>query len=252
MCPRAPFRHHRGAIKLHTLLDLRGSIPSFIRITHGRISDLSTLDHLVYEPGAFYVLDRADLDFNRLRRLHQSGASFVTRSLRNTCFACMESRPVPAVTGLLKDQLIRFSGVSSRYDYPAPARRIFYRDPETERSLAFLTNHLDLPALTIAELYRCRWRVELFFKWIKQHLRIKAFYGCSENAVKTQIWIAIAVCVLVAIARKRLGINTSLYSLLQVLSLTLFEKTPLAETLDHPQTTIKTNPDYKQLNPFEF
>lgn len=252
LCPWARFHHARGAIKLHTLLDLRGSIPSFIRITHGRIADLSTLDHLVYEPGAFYVMDRAYLDFKRLRRLHQSGAFFVTRSLKNTCFVGLESRPVSADTGLLKDQIIRFSGVSSRYDYPAPARRIFYRDPETERPLAFLTNHLDLPASTIAQLYRCRWRIELFFRWIKQHLRIKAFYGCSENAVKTQIWIAIAVYVLVAIARKRLGINTSLHGLLQVLSLTLFEKTPIADALDRLQPTTKTDIDCKQLNLFEF
>ena len=252
LCPWAPFHHQRGAIKLHTLLDPRGSIPRFIRITPGRISDLSTLDQLVYEPGAFYILDRAYLDFKRLRRLHQSGAFFVTRNLKTTRFVDCESRPVPAVTGLLKDQLIRFSGLTSRYDFAAPARRISYRASLDVQPIVFLTNHLALPALTIAELYRCHWRIELFFKWIKQHLRIKAFCGCSENAVKAQIWIAIAVYVLVAIARKRLGINTSLYGLLQMPSLNLYEETPSADILQRSKYNPNPAPTGNQLSLFDF
>ena len=252
LCPWARFHHGRGAIKLHTLLDLRGPIPSFIRITHGRISDLSTLDHLVYEPGAFYVLDRAYLDFRRLRRLHQAGAFFVTRSWRNTRFAVLQSRPIPAASGIVKDQLVRFAGVTSRYDFPAPARRVCYRPSLDVRPLVFLTNHLELPAFTIAELYRCRWRIELFFKWIKQHLRIKAFYGCSENAVKTQLWIAISVYLLVAIACKRLQLELSMHSLLQVLSLSLLETTPLRELVLRSKSQPHNSPDSKQLNLFEF
>jgi len=251
LCPWAPFQNGRGAVKLHTLLDLRGSIPSFIRITHGRISDISTLDQLAYEAGAFYVMDRADLDFKRLRRLHQSGAFFVTRSWSNTRFRVLESRSVPVTSGLLKDQLIRFDGVFSRHDFPAPARRVAYRPSPHVRPLVFLTNHLELPALTIAQLYRSRWRIEIFFKWIKQHLRIKAFYGCSQNAVKTQLWIAIAVYVLVAIARKRLQLNTSLYGLLQVLSLTLFEKTPIPEILKRAPNNSARPLDANQLNLFD-
>jgi hypothetical protein len=251
LCPWARFHHGRGAIKLHTLLDLRGPIPSFIRITHGRISDLSTLDHLVYEPGAFYVLDRAYLDFRRLRRLHQAGAFFVTRSWRNTRVATMQSRSVPAGSGIVKDQLVRFAGVTSRYDFPAPARRICYRPSLDVRPLVFLTNHLELPAFTIAELYRCRWHVELFFKWIKQHLRIKAFYGRSENSVKTQLWIAISVYLLVAIACKHLQLGVSFHSLLQVLSLSLQETAPLPELVARCNHQPNSIPDDKQLSLFE-
>ena len=221
--PRARFHHGRGAIQLHTLLDRHGPIPSFIRITHGRISDLNALDHLVYEPGAFCVLDRASLDFRRLRRLHQAGAFFATRSGRNTRLATIQSRPVPPGSGFDKDQLVRFAGVTSRYDFPAPARRFCYRESLDVRPLVCLTNQLELPAFTIAELYRCRWRIELFFKWSKQHLRIKAFYGYSGNAVKTQIWIAINVDLLLASASKRLPLGASFHSLLQVLSLSLLE-----------------------------
>jgi len=252
LCPWAPFQNGRGAVKLHTLLDLRGSIPSFIRITHGRIADVSTLDQLLYEPGAFYVLDRAYLDFRRLRRLHQSGAFFVTRSWSNTRVCAIQSRPVPAGSGIVKDQLVRFSGLTSRYDFPMPARRVCYRPSLDVKPLVFLTNHLELPAHTIAELYRCRWRIELFFKWIKQHLRIKAFYGCSENAVKTQLWIAISVYLLVAIACKQLQLEVSMHSLLQVLSLSLLEKTPLRELMLRSKSQPHDSPDSKQLNLFEF
>lgn len=229
LCPWARFRHGRGAVKLHTLLDLRGSIPSVIRITPARIPDIRMLDHLVYEPGAFYVMDRGYVDFKRLRKLHQAGAFFVTRSWSNTRTRCLDSRPLPADTAIAKDDIVQFTGVTSRHDFPAPARRICLRESLDVKPLVFLTNHLELPALTIADLYRCRWHIELFFKWIKQHLRIKAFYGCSENAVKTQIWIAITVYLLVAIACKRLQLGLSFHSLLQVLSLTLFEKTPISD-----------------------
>ena len=229
LCPWARFRHGRGAVKLHTLLDLRGSIPSVIRITPARIPDISMLDHLVYQPGAFYVMDRGYVDFKRLRKLHQAGAFFVTRSLSNTRTHCIDSRPLPADTVIAKDDIIQFTGVTSRHDFPAPARRICLRESLDVKPLVFLTNQLELPALTIADLYRCRWHIELFFKWIKQHLRIKAFYGCSENAVKTQIWIAITVYLLVAIACKRLQLGVSFHSLLQLLSLTLFEKTPISD-----------------------
>jgi len=252
LCPWAPFQNGRGAVKLHTLLDLRGPIPSFIRITHGRIPDLSTLDHLIYEPGAFYVLDRAYLDFRRLRRLHQAGAFFVTRSHSNTRYAVLQSLPVPAASSIVKDQLVRFAGLTSRYDFPAPARRVCYRPSLDVRPLVFLTNHLELPACTIAELYRCRWRIELFFKWIKQHLRIKAFYGCSENAVKTQIWTAISVYLLVAIACKRLQLGVSFHSLLQLLSLTLLDKTPLPELAARCKLQPNNAHDDKQLSLFEF
>jgi hypothetical protein len=229
LCPWARFRHGRGAVKLHTLLDLRGSIPSVIRITPARIPDIRMLDHLVYEPGAFYVMDRGYVDFKRLRKLHQAGAFFVTRSWSNTRTRCLDSRPLPADTAIAKDDIVQFTGVTSRHDFPAPARRICLRESLDVKPLVFLTNHLELPALTIADLYRCRWHIELFFKWIKQHLRIKAFYGWSQNAVKTQIWIAITVYLLVAIACKRLQLGLSFHSLLQVLSLTLFEKTPISD-----------------------
>ncbi|MGD0578213.1 MAG: IS4 family transposase [Bryobacteraceae bacterium] len=252
LCPWAPFHHARGAIKLHTLLDLRGSIPSFIRITHGRASDVGTLDHLVYEPGAFYVMDRAYVDFKRLRRIHHAGAFFVTRSWKNTQCTCVCSSPVDPATGLRCDQTIRFSGVHSRTEYPDCARRVYYTDPETARPLVFLTNNFALPALTIAQLYRSRWRIETFFKWIKQHLRIKVFYGCSENAVKTQIWTAVAVYLLVAIARKRLRLELSLHSFLQVLSVSLFEKTPILQAFQRNDPNEEPGQNHNQLNLFDF
>ena len=232
LCPWAPFERSRGAIKLHTLLDLRGSIPTFIRITHGRISDVSTLDEIVFEAGAFYALDRGYVDFKRLYRIQQASAFFVTRALKNTQYARRQSHPVDQTVGLRSDQTIRLTGVRSRWAYPIPLRRVRYLDSETAHNLVFLTNNFALAPLVIAQLYRSRWRVEIFFKWIKQHLRIKAFYGYSENAVKTQVWIAIAVYVLVAIARKRLGLDISLYSFLQVLSVSLFEKMPILRAFE--------------------
>ena len=252
LCPWAPFHHQRGAIKVHTLLDLRGNIPSFIRITHGRVSDVSTMDQIAYQAGSFYVMDRAYVDFKRLHRIHQAGAFFVTRSWKNTQFTRIDSNPVDPATGLRCDQTIRFSGVHSRHDYPDRARRIRYTDLETSKRLVFLTNHFALPALTIAQLYRSRWRIETFFKWIKQHLRIKAFYGYCENAVKTQIWIAVAVYVLVAIVRKRLGLDVSLYNLLQVLSVGLFEKSPILQAFQHIEPTNESNDVSNQLNLLDF
>jgi hypothetical protein len=252
LCPWAPFHHQRGAIKVHTLLDLSGNIPSFIRITHGRVSDASTMDEIAYEAGSFYVMDRAYVDFKRLHRIHQSGAFFVTRSWKNTQFTRVHSTPVDRATGLHCDQTIRFSGAHSGDDYPDRARRIRYTDRETSKRLVFLTNHFALPALTIAQLYRSRWRIETFFKWIKQHLRIKAFYGYSENAVKTQIWIAVAVYVLVAIVRKRLGLEVSLYNFLQVLSIGLFEKTPILQAFQHLNASNEPSEAPNQLNLFDF
>jgi len=252
LCPWAPFKDGRGAVKLHTLLDLRGSIPSLVRITHGRISDMSTLDEISYEPGAFYILDRAYLDFKRLWRIQQCGAFFVTRSWKNTQFARIASRPVDESTGLRCDQTIRFSGVFSRTDYPSAARRVRYRDPDTAKKLVFLTNHFGLAPITIAHLYRSRWRVEIFFKWIKQHLRIKAFYGYSENAIKTQIWIAVATYLLVAIARKRLQLEVSLHSFLQVLSVSLFEKTPIIQAFEKSTLTNQPATTGNQLSLLDF
>lgn len=252
LCPWAPFNGQRGAIKMHTLLDLRGSIPSFIRITHGRVSDLSTLDQIDFQPGAFYVLDRAYLDFKRLWRLHRAGAFFVTRSWKNTQFTRLDSRPVERSDGLICDQTVRFSGVFSRTDFEAPARRVRYADPETTKKLVFLTNNFSLPALTIAQLYRSRWRVELFFKWMKQHLRIKSFYGYSDNAVRTQIWIAVAVYLLVAIARKRLRLDISLYNFLQVLSVSLFEKTPILQAFERTEHTPESRTACNQLSLIDF
>jgi transposase len=245
LCPWAPFQRSRGAIKLHTLLDLRGSIPTFLRITHGRISDVSTLDEIPFQAGAFYVLDRGYLHFQRLYKIQQANAYFVTRAWKNTQFARLESRPVDKTTGLRCDQTIHLAGVDTHRTYPAPLRRIRYFDAQTAQKLVFLTNHFELEPLTIAQLYRSRWRVELFFRWIKQHLRIKAFYGHSENAVRTQIWTAVAVYVLAAIVRKRLGLNISLYTFLQVLSVSLFEKSPILQafqhTNDHKRSLVSAN-----------
>ncbi len=235
--PWAKFRRRKGAIKLHTLLDLRGSIPCFIHISHGKMHDVNVLDQLPIEPGAFYVMDRGYIDFARLYRFTAQAAFFVTRAKRNFDYTRRARRAVDKSTGLRSDQTIVLAGPKSSRLYPAALRRVAFYDVERRRRLVLLTNNFDLPALTIAMLYKCRWQVELFFKWIKQHLRIKAFYGTSDNAVKTQIWIAICVYVLVAIVKKELGVKRRLYEILQVLSLTLFEKTPLFQALNDQTST---------------
>lgn len=229
--PWAKFRKRKGAVKLHTLLDLRGSIPSIVIITHGKVHDVTILDQLVFEPGAFYIVDRGYLDFTRLYVIQQSSAFFVTRTKSNFRFRRLYSRPVDKSTGVQSDQIIVLEGFYSHKAYPDKLRRIRYFDTDQNKRLIFLTNNFTLPALTIAKLFQCRWQIEIFFKWIKQHLRIKAFYGTTENAVKTQIWIAIAVYVLVAIVKKQLHLDLSLYTILQILSVTLFEKTPILEAL---------------------
>ena len=229
--PWARFRQHKAAVKMHTLLDLRGSIPTFIRISDGLLHDVNVLDEIVPEAGSFYIMDRGYLDFARLYRLHQCMAFFVTRAKDNFRFRRLYSHPVDKSSGILCDQTIVPSGYYSSKDYPEKLRRIRYVDQETGKALVFLTNCFILPALSIAKLYKCRWQVELFFKWIKQHLRIKAFFGTSENAVKTQIWIAVSVYVLVAIIKKRLNLDLSLYTILQILSVTCFEKVSILQVL---------------------
>jgi hypothetical protein len=229
--PWAKFRTNKGAVKLHTLLDLRGSIPVVISITHGKIHDVNILDELFIEAGAIYIMDRAYIDFSRLYRIHQSQAFFVTRPRTNFVFKRLYSQPVDKSAGVQADQIITVIGFYALKDYPEKLRRIRYYDAETKKRLIFLTNNFTLPAQIIARLYKCRWQVELFFKWIKQHLRIKAFYGTTENAVKSQIWIAISIYVLVAIVKKHLKLDRSLYSILQILSVTLFEKTPISQAL---------------------
>ncbi len=233
--PWAKFRQRKGAIKLHTLMDLRGSIPTLIFITHGKAPEINLLDELIFESGAIYIFDRGYLDFARLYKLHQSLAFFTIRAKRNFRFRRLFSRPANKAQGIQADQIIQLHGFYSRRDYPERLRRIRYFDAEKQKRLVFLTNNFTLPAFTIAELFRCRWKIELFFKWIKQHLRIKAFYGTSENAVKTQIWIAITVYVLVAIVKKKLNVKLSLYSVLQILSVTLFQKTPLFQMLSQTE-----------------
>ena len=237
--PWAKFRKRKGAIKLHTLLDLRGSIPSLIIITHGKVHDVTILDQLTFDPGAFYIFDRGYLDFARLYMIHQASAFFVTRAKNNFRFKRLYSRPVDKSQGVQCDQIIVLKGFYARKDYPDKLRRIRYFDATQNKWFVFLTNNFALPALTIAQLYQCRWQIELFFKWIKQHLRIKAFYGTSDNAVKTQIWIAITVYVLVAIVKKQLKLEQSLYTILQILSVTLFEKSPILKALANvePQET---------------
>jgi hypothetical protein len=252
MFPWAPFRSTKAAVKLHTLLDLRGSIPSFIHISDGKLHDVNVLDLIIIEAGAFYIMDRAYLDFKRLYALDQAKGFFVTRAKRNLNARRVYSAPVDRSTGLISDQTIALNGRYAAKRYPAHFRRIRFRDPETSKVLVFLTNQFTLPALTICALYKCRWQVELFFKWIKQHLRIKRFYGTSENAVRTQIWIAISVYVLVAIIKKQLKLDSSLHTLLQILSLTLFEKLPLQQVVAE---TAPVNNDivlHNQLNLFEF
>ena len=223
--PWARFRKTKGAVKMHTLLNLRGSIPEFIHISDGKMGDVSILDILLPEPGSFYIMDRGYIDFARLYAMHQSLAFFVTRAKRNFQFKRRYSHPLDKTTGWRSDQTIMLTGVESATDYPEPLRRIHYYDAETRKHLIFLTNNFLLPTIIIAALYKARWRVELFFKWIKQHLRIKRFYGTSENAVKTQIWTAVCVYVLVAILKKRIGLDQSLYTILQFLSVSIFEKT---------------------------
>lgn len=229
--PWAQFRQHKGAIKLHTLMDLRGSIPTLIFVTHGKIHETKLLDKLILEPGAIYILDRGYLDFARLYKIHQARAFFIIRAKSDFRFRRMYSQPAQKSKGIQADQVIELHGFYVRKDYPERLRRIRYFDAEKNKRLIFLTNHVALPAFTIAELFRCRWKIELFFKWIKQHLRIKAFYGTSENAVKTQIWIAISIYVLAAIVKKKLKLKASLYTMLQILSVSLFEKTPLFQLL---------------------
>ncbi len=249
--PWARFRKTKAAVKLHTLLDLRGDIPTFIWITDGKVHDVNILDYLIPEPGAIYIMDRAYLDFKRLYQMHQNSAIFVTRSKTNTGFRRIYSRKVDKSTGVKYDQTVILTGFYSKKDYPEKLRRIKYFDTEKGRSFVFLTNQLTLPPLTIAELYRHRWRVEIFFKWIKQHLRIKSFYGTSENAVKTQIWIAISTYVLIAIMKKRLKIHLSLYTILQILSIALFEKTPILQVLKADGYKSKMTSGHIQLKLFD-
>ena len=229
--PWAHFRKTKAAIKLHTLLDLRGCIPTFIHISDGKMHDVNVLDILLPEPGAFYVMDRGYVDFKRLYELHLSSAFFVTRAKAKMKFRRVYSRTVDKSLGLKCDQTIRLTGFYAAKDYPETLRRIKYYDSKTNKMLIFLTSNFSLPAMTIADLYRSRWQVELFFKWIKQHLRIKSFFGTSENAVKSQIWIAVAVYVQVAIIKKRLNLDASLYAILQILSVTIFENIPLNQLL---------------------
>jgi transposase len=229
--PWAKFRKHKAAVKVHTLMDLRGSIPCFIRITDGKVHDVNILDELVLEPGAIYIMDRGYLDFARLYTFTQNLSTFVTRAKSNFDYRRLYYRKVDKSTGLRCDQTIRLNGFYASQDYPAALRRISYFDNETNKRFVFLTNNFALPALTIAQLYKCRWQIEVFFKWIKQYLRIKTFYGTTKNAVKTQIWIAISVYVLVAIVKKELEIELSLGEILQILSIVLFEKVPITQVL---------------------
>ncbi|MCP4634557.1 MAG: IS4 family transposase [candidate division Zixibacteria bacterium] len=249
--PWARFRKSKGAIKLHTLLDLRGNIPSFISITDGKVHDVNLLDELIPEAGAIYLMDRAYLDFERLYTMHQCSAFFVTRTKSNTAIRRIYSNPIDKSTGLRCDQTVALTGFYSKKAYPEKLRLVKFFDAETGKRLNFLTNHFSLPALTIAELYRYRWQVELFFKWIKQHLRIKAFYGTSENAVKTQIWIAISIYVLVAIIKKRLKIELSLYTILQIFSISVFEKRLISQALTPIDYKNKITSGHIQLNLFD-
>jgi hypothetical protein len=249
--PWAHFRQTKAAIKLHTLLDLRGNIPTFIHISDGKLHDINVLDVLLPEPGAFYIMDRGYLDFDRLYTLTVAAAFFVIRAKSNLQCRRLYSHPVDKATGLRYDQTIVLTGFYAAKDYPMKLRRIKYHDATTNKTFVFLTNNFALPALTIAELYRCRWQVELFFKWIKQHLRIKAFYGTTENAVKTQIWIAVSVYVLVAIIKKRLRLEASLYTILQILSVTIFERMPLLQVLTDSDCNMQDCESLNQLNLFD-
>jgi transposase len=246
--PWAHFRDQKAAVKMHTLLDLRGSIPTFIEVSDGKRHDVNLLDEIVAEPGAFYVMDRAYLDFKRLHAFHRSGAFFVTRTKTGVVLNRRYSHAVPPDIGVTSDQTVVLGTSGSARNYPDTLRRVRFVDPEQGRRLIFLTNNFELPALTIAQLYKSRWRIELFFKWIKQHLRIKAFYGSSENAVKTQIWIAVASYVLIAILKKRLLLSASLHEILQVLSLNLFEKTPILQACGESQSHEKSGVISNQLS----
>lgn len=248
--PWAKFRNRKGAVKLHTLIDLRGSIPAFVIITHGKVHEVTVLDDLIIEAGAIYIMDRGYLDFRRLHRIQRASAFFVTRAKSNFKFKRLYSNGVDKSTGVQCDQIIALTGFYAKEDYPDKLRRIRYHDAEHNNTLVFLTNNFALPALTIAKLYRCRWQVELFFKWIKQHLRIKAFYGTTENAVKTQIWIAISVYVLVAIVKKRLNLKHSLYTILQILSVTLLEKIQLLQAFSSMEDDDTNGDSCNQLNLF--
>jgi hypothetical protein len=250
--PWARFQSTKGAVKMHTLLDLRGSIPTFIEVSDGKLHDVNVLDAILPEAGSFYVMDRGYLDFERLYGLHRCGAFFVTRTKAGVLLRRRYSRAVDKTTGLRSDHTVVLTSAASMKNYPDPLRRVRFYDLEQRRWLIFLTNNFDLPALTIARLYKSRWKVELFFKWIKQHLRIKAFYGNSENAVKTQIWIAISVYVLVAIVKKRLALDATLYQILQVLSVTLFEKTPILQAFDDEGFQEKSALFSNQLNLLDF
>jgi len=250
--PWAHFRTTRAAVKMHTLLDLRGSIPSFIHISDGKLHDVHALDMLMPEAGAIYVMDRAYVDFTRFHALHQAGAFFVTRAKSNMDAHRLYSAPTDRATGLMCDQTISLDGNATRRNYPGHLRRIRFKDPETGKTLVFITNNFALPPATICALYKCRWQVELFFKWIKQHLRIKRFYGTSENAVKTQIWIAVSVYVLVAIVKKRLDLDVSLYTLLQILSVTLFERMPIDQALARDENRCNPPQITNQLELFAF
>ena len=250
--PWARFQSTKGAVKMHTLLDLRGSIPTFIEVSDGKRHDVNILDEILPEAGSFYVMDRGYLDFERLYALHRCGAFFVTRTKAGVLLRRRYSRAVDKTTGLRSDHTVMLTSAASMKNYPDLLRRVRFYDLEQCRWLIFLTNNFDLPALTIAQLYKSRWKVELFFKWIKQHLRIKAFYGNSENAVKTQIWTAIAVYVLVAIVKKRLALDATLYQILQVLSVTLFEKTPILRAFDDPGSQEKSALFPNQLNLLDF
>jgi len=246
--PWARFRSHKAAIKMHTLLDLRGPIPTFIEVSDGKLHDVNILDAIVPEPDSFYVMDRAYVDFERLHVFQRRGAFFVTRTKRGIRFRRRYSHQIDPSTGLRSDHTVVLASASSRKHYPDPLRRIHYHDAEQDRHLRFLTNNFDLPALTVCLLYKSRWQVELFFKWIKQHLRIKAFYGYSENAVKTQVWIAVSVYVLVAIVKKRLALEASLHEILQVLSVTLFEQVPVLQAFGDGESQEKLRGISNQLN----
>jgi hypothetical protein len=250
--PWARFRQHKAAVKLHTLLDLHGNIPTFIRITEGKVHDVNILDEIVPEAGAFYVMDRGYIDFERLFVFTLCSAFFVVRTKKNVLLQRRYSRSADRTTGLRSDHTVILTEITSAKAYPDPLRRVTYFDAETNKRLKFLTNNFVLPALTIARIYKCRWQVELFFKWIKQHLRIKAFYGTSENAVKTQIWIAVSIYVLVAIVRKRLALELSLYQILQILSVTLFEKVPILQALEVSGSQHNSVADRNQLILFDF
>lgn len=249
--PWANFRSTKAAVKLHTLLDLRGNIPTFIHISDGKLHDVNVLDILPIEAGAFYIMDRGYVDFTRLYGLHQAGAFFVTRDKSNLKYRRRYSQPVDKTTGLRCDQTIVLTGVNTSGFYPVPLRRIKYHDAKTGKTFNFLTNNFVIPAITVADLYRYRWQVELFFKWIKQHLRIKSFFGTSENAVKTQVWIAISVYVLVAIIKKRLNLEASLYTILQILSVTIFERMPLNQIVTKNDCKMEIDDMANQLNLFD-